>query len=138
MSGLFSPVHGVNQTLQIRKSRKAQYVCVLGSASGVCKGSGFTAATCRELPLTLEVPSDEQDFYHLLQVFPLTFLSLLLQGDWVDCDSMKVQAVAQGSSLSQCCIMRVKTNAASCSKHGGKIGFRLKRTLSRLNSPRVY
>lgn len=128
MSGLFSAIHGVNQTLHTSKSRKGQYMC-LGGPSKVCKGSGFTAATCCELPLTLEVPFDEQDFYHLFQVFPCTFLSLLLQGGCVECDNMKVQVVALGDSLSQCCIMRVKTNADSCSKHGGKIGFRLKRTL---------
>ena len=103
------------------------------------KGASFTATPCCELPLTSEeVPSDEQDFYHLLQVLHYAFLSLLSQGDSVECESLKVQAVAQSDSLSQWSIVRVATNAAGCSKHEEKIGFTLKRTLSRLNSPRVY
>lgn len=103
------------------------------------KGSGLTAALCCELPLTSkEVPSDEQDFYHLVQVLHYAFLSLLSQCDCVECESLKVQAIAQSDSLSQWSIVRVEINAAGCSKHEEKIGFRLKRTLSRLNSPRVY
>lgn len=103
------------------------------------KWSSFTAAPCCELPLTSqEVPSVEQDFYHLLQVLHYAFLSLLSQGDCVECESLKLQAAAQSDSLSQWSIVRVETNAAGCSKREEKIGFRLKRTLSRLNSPRVY
>lgn len=34
------------------------------------EGSSLTAGSCCELPLTSEeIPSDEQDFYHLFQVF---------------------------------------------------------------------
>lgn len=49
------------------------------------KGSSFTATTCCERPLTSEeIPSDGQDFYHLLQVLHYPFLSLLSQGDCVE------------------------------------------------------
>lgn len=103
------------------------------------KGSSFTAAPCCELPLTSEeIPSDEQDFYYLLQVLHYPFLSLLSQGDCVECESLEVQTVAQSDSLSQWSIVRVETNAVGCSKHEEKIGFKLKRTLSRLNRPRIY
>lgn len=103
------------------------------------KRSSFTATPCCELPLTSEeTPSDEQDFYRLLQVLHYPFLCLLSQGHCVECESLEVQTVAQSDSLSQWSIVRVETNAVGCSKHEEKIGFRLKRTLSRLNSPRVY
>lgn len=64
------------------------------------KGSSFTATPCCELPLpSEEVPSDEQDFYHSLQVLHYAFLSLLSQGYRVDCESLEVQAVAQSDSI---------------------------------------
>lgn len=99
----------------------------------------MTATPYCELPLTSEkIPSDEQDFYPGLQVLHCPFLSLLSQGDCVECESLEVQTVAQRDSLSQWSIVRVETNAVGFSKHEEKIGFRLERTVSRLNSPRVY
>lgn len=103
------------------------------------KGSSFAATPCCELPLTSEVvPSEEQDFNHLLQVLQYAFLSLPSQGDCVECESLEVKAVARSDSLRQWSILRVETNATGCSKDKENIGFRLKRTLSRLNSPRAY